>query len=153
MEAIEILKNNQIRVTGQRLKVLNYLLAERIHPTAEQIFSSIYDKKDILSLATVYNTLSIFIEKGIVKKLNGPGDKAIFDINISNHLHFHCNVCHKVYDLSENFKEPLTIDLGGHRAVEFHGYFEGECNQCNKGVKKSNLLNLFKQKVKIFTRR
>ena len=87
MKAIEILKNKNINITSQRVKVLDYLITKREHLTAEEIYNAILSKKEILSLATVYNVLSVFVEKGILKKLSGPEDKAIFDITIEDHFH------------------------------------------------------------------
>ncbi len=153
MEAIEILKSNKIKVTTQRVKVLEYLLEFKEHPTAEKVYSAISNKKEILSLATVYNTLTLFVEKGILKKNNGPDDKAVFDITVKDHFHFYCNNCKKVFDISSEFLNIGSMDLKGNKAESFHGYFIGMCNECNKGVKKSKLLNMLKQKVRIFNRR
>ena len=153
MQSIDILKSKDIKVTHQRIKVLDYVMNKKDHLTAEQIYNAILDKKEILSLATVYNTLTLFVEKGILQKLNGPEDKAVFDITIKDHFHFYCTKCKSVFDFSSVGIDVGSMDLKGNTIDSFYGYFIGTCNQCNKGVKKSKLLNLIRQKVTIFNRR
>lgn len=153
MEATEILKKKAIKVTSQRVKILDYLLEFKVHPTAEQIYGELSNSKEVLSLATVYNALTLFVELGIVKKISGPNETAVFDIVTEDHYHFFCSECDKIFDIPSEMKELSSLDLKGHKAVSFQGWFKGICNNCNKGVKKKNLLNLLKQKVRIFTRR
>ncbi|MEI7942023.1 MAG: Fur family transcriptional regulator [Candidatus Riflemargulisbacteria bacterium] len=153
MKATEILKSNGINITSQRVKVLDYLLTKKQHLTVDQIYASIADKNEIISLATVYNVISLFVEKGILKRISSPEDKAIFDVTLENHFHFYCTKCGSISDVSSSFFDISALDLMGNKPDLFFGYFTGTCNECNKGVKKGKLLNLLRQKVKIFNRR
>ena len=153
MKAIEILKSKGINVTSQRVKVLDFLLSKKQHLTVDQIYASIADKNEVISLATVYNVISLFVEKGIIKRISSPEDKAIFDVTIENHFHFYCTKCGSILDIYSNFFDVSVLDLMGNKPDSFFGYFKGTCNECNKGVKKGKLLNLLRQKVKIFNRR
>jgi Fe2+ or Zn2+ uptake regulation protein len=153
MKATEILKSKGINITAQRVKVLDYLISEKRHLSVDQIFDSISNSTEIISLATVYNVVSLFVEKGILKRISGPDDKAIFDVTLENHFHFYCTKCGSIEDVSSNFIDISVLDLMGNKPDSFLGYFIGTCKQCNKEVKKGKLLNLLRQKVKIFNRR
>ena len=153
MQTIEILKSKGIKVTLQRIKVLEHIMKINDHLTAEQIHKAISTTNEILSLATVYNTLGLFVNKGILLKLNGPEDKAFFDVTIKDHFHFYCTKCKSIHDVSSTNIDVASMDFKGNKVDSFYGYFIGTCNECNKGVKQSRLLNLLRQKVKIFNRR
>lgn len=153
MDAIDILKNKKIKVTSQRLKVLDYLLLNNNHYTAEQIFEAVSDSKDVLSLATVYNTLSIFVENGILIKIPSIDDKSFYDLTVKDHLHFYCKKCKKIFDVTTNDASFSTVNLNGNKPDSFFGCYLGVCKLCSKEVKENKLLNLFKRKVTIFKRR
>ncbi|MGI5927325.1 MAG: Fur family transcriptional regulator, partial [Thermacetogeniaceae bacterium] len=61
------LKTKNISLSYQRLKVLEYLTQNRCHPTVEQIFTELQKDIPTLSKTTVYNTLRILAEAGLVK--------------------------------------------------------------------------------------
>ena len=61
------LKKKNISLSYQRLKVLEYLTQNRCHPTVEQIFTELQKDIPTLSKTTVYNTLRILAEAGLVK--------------------------------------------------------------------------------------
>ncbi|MGI5927327.1 MAG: transcriptional repressor [Syntrophomonadaceae bacterium] len=61
------LKKKNISLSFQRLKVLEYLTQNRCHPTVEQIFTELQKDIPTLSKTTVYNTLRILAEAGLVK--------------------------------------------------------------------------------------
>ena len=65
-----ILKKHDIRVSHQRLMILDYLVNNRTHPTADDIYKDLKSKDPILSQATVYNTLNLFVKNNIVSELD-----------------------------------------------------------------------------------
>ncbi|MCG8501875.1 MAG: transcriptional repressor, partial [Firmicutes bacterium] len=60
------LKEYDIKPSYQRIKIFEYLRNTKSHPTVDEIFKEIVQEIPTLSKTTVYNTLSLFIEKGIV---------------------------------------------------------------------------------------
>ena len=56
----EILKDRNIRISKQRLLILDYLMTHPIHPTSEEIFNGLKSKNPVISQATVYNTLNLY---------------------------------------------------------------------------------------------
>ena len=93
---IDILKSKQIRITPQRSGVLEVLFAtSNKHYTAEEIYDKMRKKFPAISLATVYTTLELFKQKGIVKELRIKFNKSTFDIVTERHHHFYCRSCEK----------------------------------------------------------
>jgi Fur family iron response transcriptional regulator len=77
-----------IHPTAQRLQVAALLLARPQHLTAEQILAALRSSGARVSKATVYNTLNLLAERGVVRQLVVDGDRAWFDSNVDAHFHF-----------------------------------------------------------------
>ena len=69
-EAIKQLKQENIRITPQRVAILEFLASHASHPTAEEIYRAIEVHFPGISVATVYNNLRLFTEIGFVKEMN-----------------------------------------------------------------------------------
>ena len=78
-----------IRPTGQRVRIATLLLSAPQHPSAEQILDSLRASGTRISKATVYNTLNLFAERGLIRQLSVDGSRAWFDSNVDAHYHFH----------------------------------------------------------------
>jgi Fur family peroxide stress response transcriptional regulator len=94
--------NNGLKVTPQRLAILKFLRENRIHPTAEKVHHELLKDYPAISLTTVYNTLSSFVEAGMVKEIDIDSNKRRFDSCTDDHDHFHCRTCDNVYDIDYN---------------------------------------------------
>jgi Fe2+ or Zn2+ uptake regulation protein len=133
---VEILKENNLKVTPQRIMILKYLDSHRTHPTADEIYVSLKKSIPSLSKTTVYNSLDILKEHGVIQTLTICGSEHRYDIKQGMHHHFYCRTCGKIIDIEiecPNIKK--TLDQG-HRIDEVHGYFKGICNECLKMEKK-----------------
>ncbi len=115
------LKDNNIRLSHQRLKVLEYLDRHRIHPTVEQIYHGLNEEIPTLSKTTIYNTLNKLIEAGLVKVITIEDNEARYDINTDFHGHFKCRTCEK--------------GLDGFRIYTRDMYFSGICPRCSEQEK------------------
>ena len=78
-----------IRPTGQRVRIATLLLSAPQHLSAEQILDSLRASGTRVSKATVYNTLNLFAERGLIRQLSVDGSRAWFDSNVDAHYHFH----------------------------------------------------------------
>jgi Fur family iron response transcriptional regulator len=78
-----------IRPTGQRVRIAALLLSAPQHLSAEQILESLRGAGARVSKATVYNTLNLFAERGLIRQLSVDGSRAWFDSNVDAHYHFH----------------------------------------------------------------
>ncbi len=127
---VEILKENGLKVTPQRLEILRYIETHHCHPTVDQIYSELKRKNPSLSKTTVYNTLQHLEEHGLVHSLTISGSETRFDSVINPHHHFLCKECGKIIDIEIECPNAKKVEAGGHRIDEVHGYFKGVCSSC-----------------------
>jgi Fur family iron response transcriptional regulator len=78
-----------IPVTLQRLAIGQVLLAEPVHLTADQVLARVRCIMPEISRATVYNTLKLFSEKGLLRELVVEPDRIVFDSNTAPHYHLY----------------------------------------------------------------
>ena len=127
---VQILKDNDLKVTPQRLEILRYLDLHHEHPTAELIYTALKEANPSLSKTTVYNNLQHLEEHGLVHALTISGSEARFDSVINPHHHFLCKVCGEIIDVKVECQGAKIVEEGGHRIDEVHGYFKGVCKNC-----------------------
>ena len=77
-------------LTIQRYAVLEYLYENRIHPTVEEIYYSLKEKFSTISKATVYNTLELLKDYGLIQEITIEKGKLHFDYEVKSHHHFFC---------------------------------------------------------------
>ena len=88
---IEKLRSSGLRPTKQRLEICKLLFDRKktFHFTINDIFKMLQNETSKkISLATIYNTVHSFKEKGYLKEISVNKDKSYFDTNTSNHHHF-----------------------------------------------------------------
>src|SRR5438552_1404691 len=83
----DLLETMKIPPTAQRLAVASYVLHTEDHPTADRVYAIAKGRCPKVSRATVYNTLNLFVKKGIVKTLTLEGGKVVFDAFTGPHHH------------------------------------------------------------------
>lgn len=83
-----ILERNGLRPTRQRLQVAEILLAAPRHLTAEQILSAVRESSGRVSKATVYNTLKLFADHGLVRQIHCDPERCVYDSTMEPHHHF-----------------------------------------------------------------
>lgn len=129
----QYLLENGIKVSFYRLKIFEYLINERTHPTAEEIYQQLKKEIPAISPATVYNTLRLFLEKKIVQLVNVEKNEARYDATLSWHGHFKCRICGNVFDVHiENLK---LSGLEGFEIDEKYLDLKGICPSCLKSKK------------------
>jgi len=131
MEKIKsLLKKKDVKLTYQRIKILDYIKNRKKHPTFEMIYNDLVKEIPTISKTTIYNTLHVFIEKGLVTPVSIPGKDVRFDGNSSWHHHFICERCGRIIDLDIRCEYLEKGEVEGHRIKEFYGYFKGICRDC-----------------------
>lgn len=129
------LKNKNIRLSHQRLKVLEYLTQNYTHPTADQIYNGLHHEVPTLSKTTVYNTLNSLTEAGLVRAINIEDNEIRYDISTDDHGHFKCMTCGKIYDFKVNINSIEANELNDFEINDKNIYFKGVCPQCQMGNK------------------
>ncbi len=125
-----ILAGKGIKPTHQRIKILEYLLINKCHPTVEMIYSDLHNEIPVLSKTTVYNTLNLFIEAQLVRLISIDGSEAKYDIDMKNHGHFKCESCNEIFDFPIDLDNFIDNQLNNFKINEKNVYFKGICPRC-----------------------
>ena len=111
-EFIDKLRSSGLRPTKQRLKICELLFNRdktfhfTINDLAKNISKQLNEK---ISLATVYNTVHSFKNKGYLKEISINSDKSYFDTNTTNHHHFFDEDTNELIDCDEKIIETPKI--------------------------------------------
>jgi Fe2+ or Zn2+ uptake regulation protein len=127
---VKLLKENQIKITPQRLEILRYLDSHRTHPTVDEIFSELKSENPALSKTTVYNSVDVLKERGLIQSISISGSEQRYDFKQSMHHHFLCNKCGRITDIDIECPNLRKILDRGDKVEEVHGYFKGVCKKC-----------------------
>ncbi len=126
----EYLKQHRVKPSFQRIKIFDYLITKKNHPTADIIYKELVNEIPTLSKTTVYNTLKLFVEKEITQIINIEDNETRFDADISTHGHFKCLNCNTIYDFSFDDKNINIFDIEGFDKIQTHLYIKGICKTC-----------------------
>lgn len=120
-----------IRPSMQRLEILEYISSCKTHPTADEIYSFIHQNNPTLSRTTVFSTVKLLAEKGLVNDINISPDSTRYDSAQSTpHAHFICRDCRKIIDLPFDMS-VLTVPAD-FLCDNVNVYFKGVCPDCSK---------------------
>lgn len=120
------------RMTAQKSFVLDYLKGVKTHPTAEIVYEEVKKKLPNISQGTVYRVLNNFKRKGEVQTIDTK-DIIHFDADISDHAHFICEKCNKVYDVIDECSKCGILRNKKTKVGKINKYkinFYGKCKQC-----------------------
>ncbi|MBK8097512.1 MAG: transcriptional repressor [Planctomycetes bacterium] len=77
-----------VRPSAQRVAIASYVLATEDHPSADQVWHAVKQDFPMVSRATVYNTLELFVEKGLLRELVLAEGRIVYDPKVEPHHHF-----------------------------------------------------------------
>jgi Fur family transcriptional regulator, iron response regulator len=86
---VQQLEMHGLKPTGQRVRVAEILLAAPTHMTAEQILAAVRRGGERVSKATVYNTLKVLAQHGLVRQIHLDPERCVYDSTRAPHHHFH----------------------------------------------------------------
>jgi Fur family peroxide stress response transcriptional regulator len=137
LQIIAMLRERGYKVTPQRLAVCKLMLSSKDHPTAEQIYQKVKEENPTISPATVYQTLHLLTNVGLVQELGLSDRVSRYDPNTSPHINVVCEKCGEITDYeAESIKEmwsKIVEELGfkptGQR-LEIFRY----CDKCRKSA-------------------
>jgi Fe2+ or Zn2+ uptake regulation protein len=84
----QTLREKDIHPSAQRVAVAEYVLHTDEHPSADLVWKRVRERFPWISRATVYNTLHLFVEKGLLQRLTIAEDSIVFDPITETHHHF-----------------------------------------------------------------
>ena len=128
-------RENNLKVTPQRVAIYKELLKSIDHPNAEAIHSKLKKIFPNISLDTVNRNLLALYKVGIIDTVLGFGEPKRYDGNQTPHHHFRCIKCNKLFDLfnirTNNTPVPKEVKKD-FIILKQKVYFEGLCKPCNE---------------------
>jgi len=132
---IKTFRNSGYRATPQRIAISRYFLSNNEHPTAQKAYLEVKKTHPTVSLATIYNTIKILRESGLIRELNLHQGETRFDPNTEPHLHLLCLRCGGISDWMDPLMSKLIVKVSADANFIVTGsIFElkGICDGCAK---------------------
>ncbi len=108
-EVISLLKEYGISPTRQRVEIARFLFQKPQHLSAENILGSVNAQGHGVSRATVYNTMGLFADKGLVREVLIDRERVFYDSNNSQHHHIYNVDSGELSDLKVDLTEKMNI--------------------------------------------
>jgi Fur family peroxide stress response transcriptional regulator len=108
-QLITKLRGKGFRVTPQRLAICEFVMSSREHPTVDQVYHALRKDYPTLSLATVYQTLHLLTEIGMLQELGFGDGVSRYDPMSEPHINIVCRGCGRIQDYkSESIKSFVS---------------------------------------------
>jgi Fur family peroxide stress response transcriptional regulator len=105
---IETLRKKGYKATTQRITICRFTLHSRDHPSAQRIYDEVKKVHPTVSLATVYKTLQILREQGLIQELDLPESQARFDSYVEPHINLVCLQCGNIQDFDDRAAREMV---------------------------------------------
>ena len=133
---IQKLKENGLRLTSQRLAIIDVLVKKgHLHPSARFIYNEAKKKSNRISLSSVYENIKELCRYGVIKSLEFDGKENRCEGDLEEHINLICEHCGKIID----YELPISLDQRDvarrtgfmiiNNRLEYYGY----CGECTKG--------------------
>ncbi|MDK4679860.1 ferric iron uptake transcriptional regulator [Kingella negevensis] len=141
MKNISQLKDNGLKVTGPRLKILDLFEQHADeHLSAEDVYRILLDEGIEIGVATIYRVLTQFEQADILLRHHFETGKAVYELNKGGHHdHLVCVKCGLVSEFHNEEIEKLQDKIAaenGYRVVDHALYMYGVCGKCQKKEKR-----------------
>lgn len=126
---VEGLRQAGAKMTAQRLAICEHLADSDDHPTAADIYEALQPEFPTMSLATVYNTLSLLADLDLIHEVaTAPDGSTRYDPHTAPHLNLICTNCHRIVDVDD-------VDLSQLRQLSSaHGFAVADVNVAVHGL-------------------
>ena len=118
---VEQLQSHGLKPTEQRIRIAELLMSVPTHMTAEQILAAVRRGGERVSKATVYNTLKVLAQRGLVRQIHLDPERSVYDSTRTPHHHFHDVETGELRDIDPNdiaFSRFPTLPEGMEAEVE-----------------------------------
>lgn len=121
-----ILRERGIHPSAQRVAVAAYVLHTDQHPSADEVWTRVRRTFPMVSRATIYNTLNLFLDNGLLRRFTLTGGRVVYDPHIADHHHFIDLDSGQIYDVAPDVVHLDGPDeLGGFEVEDFHVVMRG----------------------------
>jgi Fur family peroxide stress response transcriptional regulator len=130
----EVCRGAGVKITHQRMEIFRYVARSSRHPDAADVFRGVRERVPTISLDTVYRTLWLLNDLGLITTLGTPRERSRFDANLRRHHHFVCRRCGLIRDFYSDASDELQLPeaVAAIGLVETtHVEAEGVCRTCS----------------------
>jgi len=130
-----VLRDHGINPSAQRVAVAKYVLHTDEHPSADEVWTRVKKRFPQVSRATVYNTVNLFVKKGLLRQFALTEGRVVFDPKTDDHHHFIDEETGKILDVPWNaVKVADAPKLEGYEVREYQVVMRG---RRTRGAKRS----------------
>jgi Fur family peroxide stress response transcriptional regulator len=131
---ISSLQDKGYKLTPQRREIIRLLSRSKSHPGAMEILRKVRKGVPRISMSTVYYTLDMLKNEGLIRELEYYDMDNRYEINVSDHINLVCTRCRKITDFTGNvpsFSKAVEKETGFKPASMRFEYY-GICRNCSK---------------------
>ena len=137
------LKESGLKITPQRRAIINILIGhENRHLSSEEIYDLVRENCPEIGLATVYRTMQLLDEIGVISKLNLDDGCIRYEINLNksdchNHHHLICKNCSKIIEVEDDLMDDVENKIQSaykFKILDHDVKFYGICEDCEKDI-------------------
>src|SRR5262245_23804498 len=125
-DVVQILRDHGVLPSAQRVAVAEYVLFTQDHPSADQVWQQVRKGFPMLSRATVYNTLNLFVTRGLLQHLVLAEGRVVFDPKLDRHHHFVDAETGRIEDVPWDALEVRNVErLAGYEVQQYQVVLRG----------------------------
>jgi Fur family peroxide stress response transcriptional regulator len=135
---IRALRGKGYKATPQRIAICRFALSSREHPSVQRIYKEVKEIHPTVSLATVYKTLQILTEHGLIQELDFPKTQARFDSYVEPHINLVCLRCGSIRDIDDPAAREMVARIAAKAEFTRKGQrldIYGVCKTCRSRTK------------------
>jgi len=131
---IESLREKGYKLTSQRLEIISLLARDRTHPGAGDIFRKVRKRVPNISMSTVYYTLDMLKEEGLLRELEFYDQDNRYDVTVTDHINLICKKCGKIEDFPGELPYSYTQvqQKTDFQPVAMRYEYYGYCKDCRR---------------------
>jgi len=134
-EFLKVCRRQGIKATHQRTEILRELAGSEEHPDAETILVRVRQKIPAISVDTVYRTLRLLEDSGVIARVGSMRDRTRFEANTERHHHFVCTECGMIGDFYSDAMDRLPVPREVSEMGSVEGVYvelRGICQNCKQ---------------------
>lgn len=132
-----MLNRSNLRMTQQRMVILEELRSVNTHPSADEIYAMVRKRLPRVSLGTIYRNLEILSASGEIQRLDSGSSLKRFDGRADRHYHIRCERCDRLADIFFDVGSNLDLRAGDCTDFSIVGHkleFVGVCPDCQPSL-------------------
>ncbi len=134
-EFLETCRRQGVKATHQRTEILRELAGSKEHPDAETILARVRKRIPAISVDTIYRTLRLLEDRGVIARVGSIRDRARFDANTDRHHHFGCTECGMIGDFYSDAMDRVPVPREVSEMGSVDGVYvelRGICRKCKQ---------------------